>query len=68
MSKALNKYSMAKFTIVVWYKDPGLKGPHFRTRIGVNSAYSGIGKLFPAVDMFLFSVKNQKIVHLCIMK
>ena len=34
----------------------------------VNSAYSEIGKVFPVVDMFLFSVKNQKIVELCIMK
>ena len=30
------------------------------TSLHVNSAYSEIGKVFPAVDMFLFSVKNQK--------
>ena len=38
------------------------------TSLHGNSAYSRIGKVFPAVDMFLFSVQNQKIVQLCIMK
>ena len=38
------------------------------TSLHGNSAYSRIGKVFPALDMFLFSVKNQKIVQLCIMK
>ena len=38
------------------------------TSLHGNSAYSRIGKVFTVVDMFLFSVKNQKIVQLCIMK
>ena len=44
-----------------------LKPALINTSLYGNSAYSRIGKVFPAVDMFLFSVKNQKIVQLCIM-
>ena len=45
-----------------------IKARTSNTSLHGNSAYSRIGKVFPAVDMFLFSVKNQKIVQLCIMK
>ena len=61
-------------------RDQPLGAPAFVTRICLLKpaliyslcyqipAYSWIGKVFPAVDMFLFPVKNQKIVQLCIMK